>query len=123
MRRLLVCPTKEPDDFICVKINLSSNRQRMPDIVTYKLIQQYVEEHYGFKVHTAYVAEVKRKLGLPTYPAPNAVARRKYRYYSVPQYKEEAIIDALNTSRLLIKLLDGFIRQGVFILSAPIKGQ
>ena len=27
--------------------------------VTYKMIQEYVEKKYGFKVHTAYIAEVK----------------------------------------------------------------
>ncbi len=27
---------------------------------TYKRIQEYVQEKYGFKVHTAYIAEVKR---------------------------------------------------------------
>ena len=26
--------------------------------VTYKMIQQYIEENNGFKVHTAYIAEV-----------------------------------------------------------------
>ena len=30
---------------------------------TYKMIQQYIEKKYGFKVHTAYIAEVKRELG------------------------------------------------------------
>ena len=45
--------------------------------VTYKDIQAYVEENYGFKVHTAYIAEVKRDLGLPMYDAPNAVEELK----------------------------------------------
>ena len=31
---------------------------------TYKRIQEYVQEKYGFKVHTAYIAEVKRMVGL-----------------------------------------------------------
>ena len=44
---------------------------------TYKDIQAYIEEKYGFKVHTAYVAEVKRELGLPMYDAPNAVEELK----------------------------------------------
>ena len=44
---------------------------------TYKDIQNYVEENYGFKVHTAYIAEVKRNLGLPMYDAPNAVEELK----------------------------------------------
>ena len=41
--------------------------------VTYKMIKEYIEAKYGFKVHTAYIAEVKRELGLPMYDAPNAV--------------------------------------------------
>ena len=46
--------------------------------VAYKMMQQYIEEHYGFKVHTAYIAEVKRGLGLPMYDAPNAVEELKH---------------------------------------------
>ncbi len=35
--------------------------------ITYKMIQEYVGKKYGFKVHTAYIAEVKRSLGLTMY--------------------------------------------------------
>lgn len=45
--------------------------------VTYKMIMEYIEAKYGFKVHTAYIAEVKRNLGLPMYDAPNAVEELK----------------------------------------------
>ena len=45
--------------------------------VTYKIIKEYIEEKYGFKVHTAYIAEVKRNLGLPMYDVPNAVEELK----------------------------------------------
>ena len=38
---------------------------------TYKRIQEYVQEKYGFKVHTAYIAEVKRMVGLDMHKAPN----------------------------------------------------
>ena len=38
--------------------------------VTYKMIKEYIEAKYGFKVHTAYIAEVKRDLGLPMYGCP-----------------------------------------------------
>ena len=37
------------------------------------MVKEYIEVKYGFKVHTAYIAEVKRDLGLPMYDAPNAV--------------------------------------------------
>ena len=30
--------------------------------MTYKMIKEYIEATYGFKVHTAYIAEVKRDL-------------------------------------------------------------
>ena len=45
--------------------------------MTYKMIKEYIEAKYGFKVHTAYIAEVKRDLGLPMYDAPNAVEELK----------------------------------------------
>ncbi len=51
---------------------------RLPKQVTYAMIQEYVESKYGFKVHTAYIAEVKRSLGLPMYDAPNSVEELKY---------------------------------------------
>ena len=45
---------------------------------TYKMINEYIDEKYSFKVHTAYIAEVKRGLGLPMYDAPNAVKTLKH---------------------------------------------
>ncbi|MFG6326511.1 MAG: hypothetical protein K1W00_06645 [Lachnospiraceae bacterium] len=45
--------------------------------VTYKMIKEYIEAKYGFKVYTEYIAEVKRDLGLPMYDAPNAVEELK----------------------------------------------
>lgn len=63
--------------------------------VTYKMIQEYIENKYGFKVHTAYIAEVKRDLGLPIYDAPNAVEELKQeRKHPTPE-KVESIKDAL----------------------------
>ena len=55
----------------------SAEEQKPKKKTTYKDIQRYVEENYGFKVHTAYIAEVKRELGLPMYDAPNAVEELK----------------------------------------------
>ncbi len=37
------------------------------------MIQEYAEKKYGFKVHAAYIAEVKKDLGLPMYDAFNAI--------------------------------------------------
>lgn len=42
------------------------------------MIQEYTEEKYDFKVHTAYIAEVKRSLGFPMYDVPNGVDELKH---------------------------------------------
>ena len=59
------------------------------------MIKEYIEAKYGFKVHTAYIAEVKRDLGLPMYDAPNAVEELKHPRKHPTVEKVEAIKDAL----------------------------
>lgn len=58
------------------------------------MIQEYVEKKYGFKVHTAYIAEVKRELELPMYDAPNAAEEVKQLRKHPTEEKIEAIKDA-----------------------------
>ena len=58
------------------------------------MIQEYVEKKYGLKVHTAYIAEVRRSLGLTMCDAPNAVEELKQPKHP-PKEKVEAIKDAL----------------------------
>lgn len=55
------------------KIAERAETYKPKESVTYKMIKEYIEGKYGFKVHTAYIAGVKRSLGLPMYDAPNAV--------------------------------------------------
>ena len=100
---------KKPDGHINVKVEFGEGEGKVPldniakraesykpkERVTYKMIKEYIEAKYGFKVHTAYIAEVKRDLGLPMYDAPNAVEELKQpRKYPTPE-KVEAIKDAL----------------------------
>ena len=59
------------------------------------MIKEYIEAKYGFKVHTAYIAEVKRSLGLPMYDAPNAAEELKQPRKHPPKEKAEAIMEAL----------------------------
>ena len=63
--------------------------------VTYKMIKEYIEAKYGFKVYTAYIAEVKRSLGLSMYDAPNATEELKQSRKHPPAEKVEAIKDTL----------------------------
>lgn len=64
--------------FSLSKIKERAEARKPKEKVTYKMIQDYIEKTYGFKVHTAYIAEVKRDLGLPMYDAPNAVEELKH---------------------------------------------
>ena len=100
---------KKPDGHINVKVEFGEGEGKVPldDIakraesykpkerVTYKMIKEYIEAKYGFKVHTAYIAEVKRDLGLPMYDALNAVEELKKPRKHPTAEKVEAIKDAL----------------------------
>ena len=99
---------KTPDSHIVVKVDFDKDNSIQTDTllknaqaykpaerVTYKMIQAYVEEKYGFKVHTAYIAEVKRSYGLPMYDAPNAVEELKRPRQHPSEKMVEAIKDAL----------------------------
>lgn len=83
------------------KIAQKAEEYRPSERVTYKMIQEYIESKYDFKVHTAYIAEVKRSLGLPMYDAPNAVEELKHeRKHPTPE-KVEAIKDAFKYFKLI----------------------
>ena len=69
---------KKLDGHINVKVEFGEGEGKVPldniakraeeykpkERVTYKMIKEYIEAKYGFKVYTAYIAEVKRNLGL-----------------------------------------------------------
>ena len=82
---------KVPLDNIAKRAEAYKPKER----VTYKMIKEYIEAKYGFKVHTAYIAEVKRSLGLPMYDAPNVVEELKQPRKHPTAEKVEAIRDAL----------------------------
>ena len=100
---------KKPDSHINIKVEFGEGEGKVPlkaiaeraeaykpkERVTYKMIKEYIEAKYGFKVHTAYIAEVKRDLGLPMYDAPNAVEELKNPRKHPTAEKVEAIKDAL----------------------------
>ena len=64
-------------------------------MLTNLLYEEYIEAKYGFYVHTAYIAEVKRDLGLPMYNASNAVEELKQPRKHLTAEKVEVIKDAL----------------------------
>ena len=100
---------KKPDGHINVKVEFGEGEGKVPldniakraeeykpkERVTYKMIKEYIEAKYSFYVHTAYIAEVKRDLGLPMYDAPNVVEELKQPRKHPTAEKVEAIKDAL----------------------------
>jgi len=100
---------KKADSYIHIDVEFGEGEGKIPvdsiakraetykpkEKVTYKMIKEYIEAKYGFKVHTAYIAEVKRDLGLPMYDAPNAVEELKHPRKHPTVEKVEAIKDAL----------------------------
>lgn len=106
---VVMLSNKKPDSVINVKVEFGEGEGKVPldniakraeaykpkERVTYKKIKEYIEAKYGFKVHTAYIAEVKRSLGLPMYDAPNAVEELKQPRKHPTAEKVEAIKDAL----------------------------
>ncbi len=66
---------QEADSHINVKIEFGEGEGKIPidriaeraevykpkEKVTYKMIKEYIEAKYGFKVHTAYIAGVRKK--------------------------------------------------------------
>ena len=106
---IVLLSRKKPDGHINVKVEFGDGEGKVPldniakraeeykpkERVTYKMIKEYIEAKYSFKVHTAYIAEVKRDLGLPMYDAPNAVEELKQPRKHPTAEKVEAIKDAL----------------------------
>ncbi len=112
---VVMLSNKKTDSVINVKVEFGEGEGKVPldniakraeaykpkERVTYKRTKEYIEAKYGFKVHTAYIAEVKRDLGLPMYDAPNAVEELKQpRKHPTPE-KVEAIKDALKHFELI----------------------
>ncbi len=88
---------KKPDSVINVKVEFGEGEGKVPldniakraeaykpkERVTYKKIKEYIEAKYGFKVHTAYIAEVKvpcstkKRMNWSTPRSTNVESKRK----------------------------------------------
>ena len=100
---------QKPDSVINVNVEFGEGEGKVPldniakraeaykpkERVSYKMIKEHIEVKYGFKVHTAYIAEVKRSLGLSMCDVPNAVEELKQPRKHPTAEKVKAIKDAL----------------------------
>ena len=58
-------------------------------------IKAYIEDKYGFKVHDQYIAQIRGKLGLKYHEGYNKTEVHTRKITICPEYKETAIMDAL----------------------------
>ena len=65
------------------------------EVATYKRIQDYILEKFGVKMHTLYIAQVKRKYGLPMRECCHKSKNEDYVQDQVTPEQEEMIVDAL----------------------------
>ena len=84
-------------DSTIVTVDFSLEEFDMSSIIsdpTYQKIKEYVLEHTGLKVSSAYIAQIKRKCGLDVGECYNKPKSENSRSYICPPEKEEAIMDA-----------------------------
>lgn len=74
METVVLLSRKKPDNYIHIDVKFGESEGKIPvdkivqraekykqkERVTYKRLKEYILEKYGFKVHTAYIAEIKR---------------------------------------------------------------
>ena len=80
---------------LTVEVRMEVESGEVKEHPTYKRIQEYVQEKYGFKVHTAYIAGVKRMVGLDVGQNYNLSKKENAKVPKCPPEKEAAIMDAL----------------------------
>jgi 23S rRNA (uracil1939-C5)-methyltransferase len=68
---------------------------------TYKQIQNYVLEKFGFKISTLYIAQVKKKHGLEVREHYNISKNENQKVPQCPIEKEEAILDTLKYYKMI----------------------
>ena len=68
---------------------------------TYKQIQNYVLEKFGFKVATLYIAQVKKKHGLEVREHYNISKNENQKVPQCPIEKEEVIFDAMKYYKMI----------------------
>ena len=85
---------KKVNDRINFDINIEALPDRVSKTATYAEIKAYVLEHYGLKVSSLYIAQIKEKHGIKERENYN-IGEGKSKELICPPEKEEAITNAL----------------------------
>lgn len=86
---------KQVSDYLHIAVNTEDLETDVGRIYTNDDIKQYIEEKYGFKVHSAYIGQVREKLGIREYENYYDSHTSPRKTNACPEKKETAIIDAL----------------------------
>ena len=86
---------KQVSDYLHIAVNTEDLETDVGRIYTNDDIKQYIEEKYGFKVHSAYIGQVREKLGIREHENYNDSHTSPRKPTVCPEEKEAAIMDAL----------------------------
>ena len=86
---------KQVSDHLRISVNTEDLETDAGTIYSNDDIKQYVEEKYGFKVHSAYIGQVRDKLGIHQHENYHDSHTSSRKPCTCPEEKEAAIIDAL----------------------------
>ena len=86
---------KQVSDYLHIAVNTEDLETDVGRIYTNDDIKQYIEEKYGFKVHSAYIGQVREKLGIREHENYHDSHTSPRKPTICPEEKEVAIIEAL----------------------------
>ena len=86
---------KQVSDYLHIAVNTEDLETDVGRIYTNDDIKQYIEEKYGFKVHSAYIGQVREKLGIREHENYNDSHTSPRKPCVCPEEKEAAIMEAL----------------------------
>ena len=86
---------KEVSDYLRISVNTEDLETNAGRICSNDDIKQYIEDKYGFKVHSAYIGQVREKLGIREHENYNDSHTSPRKPTVCPEEKEAAIMEAL----------------------------
>ncbi|MDD7260666.1 MAG: 23S rRNA (uracil(1939)-C(5))-methyltransferase RlmD [Eubacteriales bacterium] len=86
---------KEVSDYLRISVNTEDLETDAGRIYSNEDIKQYIEDKYGFKVHSACIGQVREKLGIREHENYNDSHTGPRKPTVCPEEKEAAIIEAL----------------------------
>jgi 23S rRNA (uracil1939-C5)-methyltransferase len=96
MLESIVCLSrKEVSDYLRISVNTEDLETDAGRIYSNDDIKQYIEDKYGFKVHSAYIGQVREKLGIREHENYNDSHTSPRKPCVCPEEKEAAIMEAL----------------------------